>query len=95
MLVILNTVRLVGSSEGYYGSRNPAGFEIRGVLAMREHYVRTIREWARTLDGDADRITAIAGVGQLRVWRLYLAGVALAFEENRMGVNQILAQRHR
>ncbi len=71
-----------------------AGFEIRGVQAMREHYARTIREWARTLDADADRITAIAGVGQLRVWRLYLAGVALAFEENRMGVNQILAQRH-
>jgi cyclopropane-fatty-acyl-phospholipid synthase len=27
------------------------------------------------------------------VWRLYFAGGALAFEENRMGVDQILAVR--
>jgi len=27
------------------------------------------------------------------VWRLYLAGGALAFEQGRMGVNQILARR--
>jgi cyclopropane-fatty-acyl-phospholipid synthase len=27
------------------------------------------------------------------VWRLYLAGAALAFEEGRMGVDQILAVR--
>jgi cyclopropane-fatty-acyl-phospholipid synthase len=27
------------------------------------------------------------------VWRLYLAGGALAFEEGRMGVDQILAVR--
>jgi cyclopropane-fatty-acyl-phospholipid synthase len=27
------------------------------------------------------------------VWRLYLAGGALAFRENRMGVDQILAVR--
>jgi hypothetical protein len=30
---------------------------------------------------------------QVRVWRLYLAGGALAFEEGRMGVDQILARR--
>jgi cyclopropane-fatty-acyl-phospholipid synthase len=30
---------------------------------------------------------------QVRVWRLYLAGGALAFEEGRMGVDQILAVR--
>lgn len=70
-----------------------AGFQIRGVQAMREHYPRTIREWSAALERNADRLTAIAGVGQLRVWRLYLAGVALAFESDRMGVDQILAVR--
>ena len=30
---------------------------------------------------------------QVRVWRLYLAGGALAFEQGRMGVDQILARR--
>jgi cyclopropane-fatty-acyl-phospholipid synthase len=28
---------------------------------------------------------------QARVWRLYLVGGALAFEQNRMGVDQILS----
>jgi cyclopropane-fatty-acyl-phospholipid synthase len=35
----------------------------------------------------------MVGAGEARVWRLYLAGGALAFAENRMGVNQILAVR--
>ncbi len=70
-----------------------AGFEIRGVEALREHYAWTVRAWAGQLEKHAEEIVAIAGEGQLRVWRLYLAGGALAFEENRMGVNQILAVR--
>ena len=37
--------------------------------------------------------TAIVGVQRARMWRLYLAGGALAFEEGRMGVDQILAVR--
>jgi cyclopropane-fatty-acyl-phospholipid synthase len=70
-----------------------AGFEVRGVEAMREHYVWTVRAWAEELERHREEVIAVAGEGQLRVWRLYLAGGALAFEENRMGVNQILAVR--
>jgi cyclopropane-fatty-acyl-phospholipid synthase len=70
-----------------------AGFEVRHVEAMREHYTRTIRAWAATLEERATELTALAGEGQVRVWRLYLAGSALAFEENRMGVDQILSRR--
>lgn len=68
-----------------------AGFEIQAVQALREHYVRTIRAWEDTFTQNIDRLLAIAGAEQIRVWRLYLAGVALTFETNRMGVNQILA----
>jgi cyclopropane-fatty-acyl-phospholipid synthase len=70
-----------------------AGFEIRDVQVLREHYDRTIRAWAETVERNAAELTAVAGPGQVRVWRLYLAGGALAFAENRMGVNQILAVR--
>lgn len=69
------------------------GFEIRDVHALREHYGRTVRAWAGTLDENTDRLRGLAGDEQIRVWRLYLAGVALAFEQNRMGVSQILATR--
>jgi cyclopropane-fatty-acyl-phospholipid synthase len=70
-----------------------AGFEVRHVEAMREHYTRTIRAWSDTLEERAAELTRTVGAGQVRVWRLYLAGGALAFEENRMGVDQILSRR--
>ena len=70
-----------------------AGFEIRDVEALREHYVLTVRAWQDTLERRWDEVVAHSGERFARVWRLYLAGGALAFEENRMGVDQILAVR--
>jgi cyclopropane-fatty-acyl-phospholipid synthase len=70
-----------------------AGFEVTGVQAMREHYVRTIRAWAENFERNLPAIKDLLSPEQVRVWRLYLAGGALAFEEGRMGVDQILATR--
>ena len=70
-----------------------AGFEVLGVEAMREHYARTIRAWLENFEANQPAITTILTAEQVRVWRLYLAGGALAFEQGRMGVDQILAQR--
>ncbi len=67
-----------------------AGLEIRDVQVMREHYPRTVAAWARALEDQWDQAVALIGEEQARVWRLYLAGGALAFEQNRMGVDQIL-----
>ncbi len=77
------TVRLI---EG-------AGFEVIGVEAMRGHYVRTIRAWLGNFEANLAAVREILTEEQVRVWRLYLAGGALAFEEGRMGVDQILAVR--
>jgi cyclopropane-fatty-acyl-phospholipid synthase len=70
-----------------------AGFEVIGVQAMREHYVRTIRAWLHNFEENLPAIRQILTPEQARVWRLYLAGGALAFEDGRMGVDQILAVR--
>lgn len=83
-------MRPVSSTTGFLES---AGFEIRDVHALREHYVWTVRAWAQTLEDRWDEVVALVGEGQARVWRLYLAGGALTFEEGRMGVDQILAVR--
>jgi cyclopropane-fatty-acyl-phospholipid synthase len=69
------------------------GFEVRHVEAMREHYVRTAEHWLDTLERDFDRFAALQGDEVARVWRLYLVGGALAFEQGRMGVDQILATK--
>ena len=33
----------------------------------------------------------LTSAGRARVWRLYIAGSALAFEAGRIGINQVLA----
>jgi len=70
-----------------------AGLEVRDVHAMREHYVRTIQEWYDTFESRWDDAVALVGEEVARVWRLYMVGAALSFEEGRMGVDQILATK--
>jgi cyclopropane-fatty-acyl-phospholipid synthase len=70
-----------------------AGFEVTGVQGMREHYVRTIGAWLDNFEANLPAVADLLTPEQVRVWRLYLAGSALAFEQGRMGVDQILAVR--
>ncbi|MDT7576171.1 MAG: cyclopropane-fatty-acyl-phospholipid synthase [Pseudonocardiales bacterium] len=70
-----------------------AGLEVVDVHALREHYVWTVRPWLDTLQERRAEAVALIGEEQWRVWLLYLAGAMLAFEENRMGVHQILMVR--
>ena len=70
-----------------------AGFELRGVQAMREHYVTTVRHWIDTFERRYPEFVALVGEGVARVWRLYLVGGALSFEQGRMGVDQFHAVR--
>ncbi|MEU1279650.1 cyclopropane-fatty-acyl-phospholipid synthase family protein [Streptomyces sp. NPDC005805] len=70
-----------------------AGFEVRDVEAIREHYARTLRAWVANLESSWAAAVRATTPGRARVWRLYMAACALAFERNRIGVNQILAVR--
>ncbi|MGP2437006.1 class I SAM-dependent methyltransferase [Streptomyces sp. JW3] len=75
------------------GQLERAGFEVRDVEAIREHYAHTLRRWVANLEAGWDRATRLVSPGRARVWRLYMAASALAFEHNRIGVNQVLAVR--
>lgn len=70
-----------------------AGFEVRDVESIREHYALTLRRWVTNLEAQWARAVALTGPGRARVWRLYMAASAVAFERNRIGVNQVLAVR--
>ncbi|MGW0827410.1 class I SAM-dependent methyltransferase [Streptomyces sp. NPDC002845] len=68
-----------------------AGFEVRDVESIREHYALTLRHWVANLEAQWVRAVKLTSPGRSRVWRLYMAASALAFERNRIGVNQVLA----
>ncbi|WP_424215851.1 class I SAM-dependent methyltransferase (plasmid) [Streptomyces sp. BI20] len=75
------------------GLLEAAGFEVRDVEALREHYVLTLRAWVRNLEADRDRAATLTTPGRVRVWHLYTAASALAFAHDHIGVHQILATR--
>ncbi|HVX18435.1 MAG TPA: cyclopropane-fatty-acyl-phospholipid synthase family protein [Acidimicrobiales bacterium] len=69
------------------------GLEVRDLQSLREHYARTLRAWVANLESQWDEAQRLAGPGRARVWRLYMAGSALGFEDNRISVHQVLAVR--
>ncbi|MCL6675268.1 SAM-dependent methyltransferase, partial [Streptomyces panaciradicis] len=70
-----------------------AGLEIRHTESLREHYARSVGAWHHTLEERWEAFVRLVGEETARVWRLYLVGAALAFEEGRMGVDQLLGVR--
>ncbi|QGV80243.1 SAM-dependent methyltransferase [Streptomyces ficellus] len=70
-----------------------AGFEVRDVEAIREHYALTLRRWVANLEAGRSEAERLTSPGRVRVWHLYMAACAVAFERNRIGVNQVLAVR--
>ncbi|MGB6518765.1 MAG: cyclopropane-fatty-acyl-phospholipid synthase family protein [Candidatus Cybelea sp.] len=70
-----------------------AGFEVRGVENLREHYTRTLRAWLSNLERNREAAVAAAGETSYRLWRLYFAGSAQGFSVGRLGVYQSLLAR--
>ncbi|MCK9896539.1 cyclopropane-fatty-acyl-phospholipid synthase family protein [Frankia sp. AgB32] len=70
-----------------------AGFEVRHVENLREHYALTLRAWVRRLEDNWQVAVDEVGAGRARVWRLYMAGSALSFEAGQTQIHQTLAVR--
>ncbi|HEY4605497.1 MAG TPA: cyclopropane-fatty-acyl-phospholipid synthase family protein [Blastococcus sp.] len=69
------------------------GLEVLDVEALRRHYALTLRSWVQNLEDNWTEAVALTSEGRARVWRLYMAASALAFESGAMGVDQVLLQR--
>jgi cyclopropane-fatty-acyl-phospholipid synthase len=70
-----------------------AKFELFDVEGLRPHYALTLRHWVNRLDAKREEVIRIVGERTYRVWRLYMTGSALQFEQGTTGIYQILAQR--
>lgn len=75
------------------GAMSAQGLECWDVENLRPHYARTLWQWVERLD--ANRAAALAAVGErlYRIWRIYMAGSAHAFERGWLSVYQVLAGR--
>lgn len=67
-----------------------AGFEVRDVESLREHYAMTLRHWVRSLEEKSRDATALVGEHHFRIWRLYMAASASAFTKAAINVIQTL-----
>jgi cyclopropane-fatty-acyl-phospholipid synthase len=67
------------------------GLECSDVESLRPHYARTLWHWVERLEANADAARALAGERLFRIWRIYMAGSAHAFERGWMSVYQVLA----
>jgi cyclopropane-fatty-acyl-phospholipid synthase len=67
-----------------------AGLEVRDIESLRGSYALTLRHWVSNLERNRDAAIAAAGEEVYRIWRLYMAGSAVAFERGRISVYQML-----
>jgi cyclopropane-fatty-acyl-phospholipid synthase len=67
------------------------GLEVVDAEALREHYARTLWHWCERLEANADAARAEVGEEKYRVWRIYLAGSAHAFDRGWISLWQLLA----
>jgi cyclopropane-fatty-acyl-phospholipid synthase len=68
-----------------------AGLEALDVECLRRHYARTLALWSENYESQSDAIRAMVDETTYRVWRIYLAGCALAFSQNWVSLYQVLA----
>ena len=67
-----------------------AGFEVRDVENLREHYALTLRHWVNRLAARYVEAVKASDEVTYRTWRLYMSASAHGFESGSVNVNQTL-----
>ena len=67
-----------------------AGFEVRDVENLREHYFFTLVQWLHRLEANEKQARNLVGELKYRIWRLYLAGSAYYFQTGKLDLYQSL-----
>ena len=67
------------------------GLEVVDAEALREHYARTLWTWVDRLEAREDEARHEVGEERYRIWRIYMAGSAHAFDRGWLSLWQLLA----
>jgi cyclopropane-fatty-acyl-phospholipid synthase len=68
-----------------------SGLELTDAESLRRHYAKTLWFWSDNFERNLAKVTELAGNRRTRIWRLYLAGCAHAFEHGWINLYQLLA----
>jgi len=66
------------------------GLEAIDAEALREHYAKTLWAWTERLEAHQDEARREVGEERYRVWRIYMAGSAHAFDRGWLSLWQVL-----
>jgi len=67
-----------------------AGFDVRDVENLREHYARTVQHWHERLLRARTEVERVSDAVRYRIFDLYLAGTAYEFRVGRLHLHQTL-----
>ena len=68
-----------------------SGLEVVDAEGLREHYAKTLWHWTERLESNGEAARREAGEERYRVWRIYMAGSAHAFDRGWLSLWQLLA----
>ncbi|QNB10555.1 class I SAM-dependent methyltransferase [Paraburkholderia tropica] len=69
------------------------GLEAVDVESLRRHYAHTLDLWADNFEARAQEAKQLVDDEKFRIWRVYLAGCAYAFEHDDVSIYQIVCRK--
>jgi cyclopropane-fatty-acyl-phospholipid synthase len=69
------------------------GLEAFDIENLRRHYARTLRLWSDNYEANAVKLRELVDEEKFRIWRIYLAGCAYAFENDDVAIYQIVGRK--
>jgi cyclopropane-fatty-acyl-phospholipid synthase len=70
-----------------------SGIEVWDAESLRPHYAKTLWYWVDRLEKNESEAKSIIGEERYRIWRIYMAGSAHAFERGWISIFQILGTK--
>jgi len=67
--------------------------EVCDVESLRPHYAKTLGHWSANFEARLAEAAEASNERTARIWRIYLAGCAHAFEQGWISIYQVLASR--
>ena len=68
-----------------------SGLELVDAEDLRPHYALTLKHWVRRLEARAAEATFVTSPEHYRIWRIYMAAMAFAFDRGWLSIAQVVA----